>query len=89
MATARRKTGGAADRAYEAGFQDGWRAGLERGRAARLAAPAPPVDPAVLREAVRLCHPDRHPPERFAIANRVTATLLGAIGANGNATSPA
>jgi hypothetical protein len=30
----------------------------------------------LLRDAVKLTHPDRHPPERQALANRVTAALL-------------
>jgi hypothetical protein len=34
------------------------------------------VDEDVLLDAVALCHPDRHPPERFEQANRVTAGLL-------------
>ncbi|MGH7748881.1 MAG: hypothetical protein ACREQ5_29580 [Candidatus Dormibacteria bacterium] len=36
------------------------------------------VDPAVLRLAATLTHPDRHPAERQADATRVTAELLSA-----------
>lgn len=35
----------------------------------------PELDPALLRDATRLCHPDAHPPERRALANAVTARL--------------
>jgi hypothetical protein len=41
--------------------------------------PTPPPDglrPELLRDAIQLCHPDRHPPERSEIANRVTAALI-------------
>ena len=51
--------------------------------AGRDAPPNPPprtkqlaLDVELLRDAVALCHPDRHPPERFDVANRVTAVLL-------------
>jgi hypothetical protein len=43
--------------------------------------PAPPytgspsLEPGLLREAIALCHPDRHPPEQER-ANAVTAALL-------------
>jgi hypothetical protein len=38
----------------------------------------PPVtlDPRLLRDAIALTHPDRHPPERARTANAVTAALL-------------
>ena len=32
-----------------------------------------------LSAAVRLCHPDRHPAERFELANKTTAALLLAL----------
>jgi hypothetical protein len=32
-----------------------------------------------LRDAIALCHPDRHPPERFKTANAVSATLLALL----------
>ena len=35
------------------------------------------LTPSTLRELVTLCHPDRHPPERYDQANRATALLLG------------
>jgi hypothetical protein len=34
------------------------------------------LDDETLRTAIALCHPDRHPPERAAEANEVTAALL-------------
>jgi hypothetical protein len=38
-----------------------------------------PVDAALLKQAIALCHPDRHPPERAAICNAVTAALVEAL----------
>jgi len=35
-----------------------------------------PLDPELLRGAIRLCHPDAHPPDREDLANAVTARLL-------------
>jgi hypothetical protein len=37
---------------------------------------APALDERLLRDAIQLCHPDRHPPERARIAYAVTAPLL-------------
>lgn len=54
------------ERGYDAGFTDGLAAG-RRG-------PRESAD--FIRTAVLLCHPDRHPPERFEIANQITARLL-------------
>jgi predicted nucleic acid-binding Zn-ribbon protein len=34
------------------------------------------LDARLLRGAIALCHPDRHPPERAKTANAVTAALL-------------
>jgi hypothetical protein len=34
------------------------------------------LDVRLLRDAIALCHPDRHPPERARTANAVTAALL-------------
>jgi hypothetical protein len=34
------------------------------------------IDERLLRDAISLTHPDRHPPERARIANAVTAALL-------------
>lgn len=36
----------------------------------------PVLDQRFLRDAILLCHPDRHPAERTKTANAVTATLL-------------
>jgi hypothetical protein len=44
------------------------------------AAPAP-LDVRLLRDAISLCHPDRHPPERFKTANAVTAALIELLNA--------
>lgn len=38
-----------------------------------------PVDAELLKLAVSLCHPDRHPAERHDLCNRVTAALLEAL----------
>jgi hypothetical protein len=37
------------------------------------------VDVALLKSAIALCHPDRHPPERAELSNRVTAALTVAL----------
>lgn len=59
----------ARDTAYREGFSDGLKAmarsSLHRG-----------IPRSILRDALSLTHPDRHPPERAEIANRVTAALL-------------
>jgi hypothetical protein len=38
-----------------------------------------PVDADLLKPAIALCHPDRHPPERAEMCNRVTAALTAAL----------
>jgi hypothetical protein len=38
-----------------------------------------PVDAELLKGAISLCHPDRHPPERAELCNRVTGALLAAL----------
>jgi hypothetical protein len=38
-----------------------------------------PVDAALLKSAIALCHPDRHPPERADLCHRVTAALTVAL----------
>lgn len=43
--------------------------------------PTPAIDERLLRDAIALCHPDRHPPERARIANAVTAALLELLNA--------
>jgi hypothetical protein len=56
---------------------DDWLAGYAAGIAAgRLEPRTPPLDAALIMRLVRLCHPDKHPPDRFAECNAVTARLL-------------
>jgi hypothetical protein len=57
----------------ERAWWDGYRAGVQ---AAARVVPTVGLDRELLDQAVRLCHPDRHPVERAAIANQVTAQLL-------------
>jgi hypothetical protein len=54
---------------YDRGYADGRRASHDQRNAHGL-------DSELLPALVTLCHPDRHPPERFELANRTTATLL-------------
>lgn len=61
-------------RDYEEGYGDGYDAGYRDGH--RTASWAVAVPPTLIREAISLTHPDRHPPERAALANRVTAGLI-------------
>lgn len=58
------------DRGYGHGYMEGFVAGQRDGRQ------LPGVDPDLISRAVRLCHADRHPPERAAEANATTAALL-------------
>jgi hypothetical protein len=63
--------------AYEAGRRRGYDEGYDAGaRENSGPARAGDVDPTLLRELIILCHPDRHPPERFDQANRITAQLV-------------
>lgn len=47
-----------------------------------------PVDAQLLLSAIGLCHPDRHPPERAELCNRVTAALVEALNAVRKTASP-
>jgi hypothetical protein len=38
-----------------------------------------PVDADLLKSAIALCHPDRHPSERAELCNQVTAALTVAL----------
>jgi len=60
--------------AYTRGYKDGYAAATRERPAngARFTARQ-------LRALVTLTHPDRHPPERFELANRATAALLGLL----------
>jgi hypothetical protein len=70
-------------RIYQCGRADGYDEGYEAGHAAGLwtgsGASHTTLNGGLLRELVALCHPDRHPPERAVVANRVTAALLEMI----------
>jgi hypothetical protein len=56
---------------------EGYAAGYHAGVSVQMSKPAAPsLDRDTLREIVALTHPDRHPPERNAVANRITAILL-------------
>jgi len=68
-----RKQSDELDRAYHRGWLDGLAADGKR-------ASYPSVDPRLIERAIRLCHPDRHPGERFTETNDVTAQLLTARG---------
>ena len=59
------------DAGYRAGYRDGLAAARQPSRAS--------LDPNLIRDCVALTHPDRHPAERYELANRVTATLLSLI----------
>ena len=54
------------EEAYRRGYRDGLLAARNRVL----------LDAATLAAAIGLTHPDRHPPERFQVANAVTAQLL-------------
>lgn len=52
---------------YKRGWNDGHAAAIRR---------QPQIEDDVLRDVISLCHPDRHPVERFVLANATTARLL-------------
>jgi hypothetical protein len=58
--------------AYKRGYQDGHAAATRQQRTHA----GGQFDADQLRALVTLCHPDRHPRERFEVANAVTARLL-------------
>jgi hypothetical protein len=60
-------------------YDRGYAAGLRAGRNGHGQRNGHGLDSELLRALVTLCHPDRHPPERFELANRTTATLLGLL----------
>jgi hypothetical protein len=68
------------DRDLEAAaYSRGYVAGLRDGHSQPARSGHGQLDSGLLRALVLLCHPDRHPPERFELANRATATLLGLL----------
>jgi hypothetical protein len=61
------------DAAWSQGYADGYRDGrLDASRHSNGHRELPN-----LLDLIQLCHPDRHPPERGALATRVTAALIG------------
>ena len=61
------------DREHRKALAGAWDAGWAAGYSA---APTSALGTNLLRDLVLLAHPDRHPPERAALANRATAALL-------------
>ncbi len=67
--------------AYSDGYRAGLAAGEERGyargpEAGLLDGQRAALPPHLVRDALRLCHPDLHPPERAALAHRVSLCLI-------------
>lgn len=60
-----------AEKAWESGYQLGYK----RGQESVASDPQVGIPPELLEDVIRLCHPDRHPEERFFKANAVTAQL--------------
>lgn len=58
------------------GRDDAYHRGFTAGLAAARGRPAPALDDSLLRDVIALCHPDRHPRERYELANATTARLL-------------
>lgn len=65
---------------YERGRREGY---AEGHAAARTNGDGGDFTQEQLRAMVTLCHPDRHPPERFELANKVTAWLLSKVQSKG------
>lgn len=63
-------------RGFEDGRQQGYNDGFDDGAEFAGSATAGPLDPDLLKRVIVMVHPDRHPPERFAAANELTAALL-------------
>ena len=55
-----------------------WRSLREQAKQPRTVV-VTPVDAALIKSAIALCHPDRHPPERAELCHRVTAALTVAL----------
>jgi hypothetical protein len=56
----------------------GWRELREQTQKPRTVVVSP-VDADLLKSAIALCHPDRHPPERAELCNQTTAALTVAL----------
>jgi hypothetical protein len=64
------------DLGYGRGYRDGHKRGYGCGREDSGPATRPVLADDLIAGAIRLCHPDRHPAERFVEANAITARLL-------------
>jgi len=62
----------------EEAWRSGYRLGFQRGHADGVGNAEPFISLGLLDAAIALCHPDRHPEERFHNANGTTAALLAA-----------
>jgi hypothetical protein len=61
----------------EIAWERGYALGLERGRRNEPTDIEAALGALPLIELLQLCHPDRHPPERFEQANRISVWLNG------------
>jgi hypothetical protein len=61
----------------ELAWERGYLLGLERARDRNGADVEAALGELPIHELLTLCHPDRHPPERFELANQITAWLNG------------
>ena len=59
--------------------QEGYQEGYQAAKRAMAGGDGHDLTVEQLRGLVTLTHPDRHPPERFEMANRLTAKLLGLL----------
>lgn len=60
----------------EKAWQEGFRLGYERAQQQNTRDPGVVLALPLLEDAIKLCHPDRHPEERFQLANSLTAELI-------------
>lgn len=66
----------AVDDAYDRGYSAGYCAGRNCNAHVATTPGQAAIDRDLIAQAIRLTHPDRHPPERGLEANSVTAALL-------------
>jgi hypothetical protein len=62
----------------EEAWRKGFSLGYTRGHAAGTEKGEPLISLTLLESAIKLCHPDWHPPARFQRANAITTELLAA-----------